>query len=131
MYLSTILQTIHKSADDLVVLDPYGTGLTIISVTIVFVVLTALYLVFRSIGKVFQKDFKLKRQKNKPQKPEIQLQNNDDEPSGEVCAAIAMALYYYNTENHDYENSILTIKKNINTYSPWNSKIHGLRKTIK
>jgi len=53
MNLSIFLQTIHKSADDLAVLDPYGTGLTIISVTIVFVVLTALYLVFRSIGKVW------------------------------------------------------------------------------
>ena len=131
MYLNISLQTIHKSADDQAVLDPYGTGLTIISVIIVFTVLASLYLIFRSIGKVFQKDFKLKRQKNKIQKPEIQLLNNNDEPSGEVCAAIAMALYYYNSENHDYENTILTIKKNINTYSPWNSKIHGLRKTIK
>ena len=38
MYLNISLQTIHKSADDQAVLDPYGTGLTIISVIIVFTV---------------------------------------------------------------------------------------------
>lgn len=129
MQLNILLQTIHRSADDLVLLDPYGAGLAIISVSIVFAVLVSLYIIFRSIGKVFQSDFKFRKQKNKTDNLTNPIESNE-EPSGEVCAAIAMALYYYNSQNHDYENTIITIKKRTNDYSPWSSKIHGLRKTL-
>ena len=61
---------------------------------------------------------------------EIQLSNNDsaEEMSGEVNAAIAMALHLYASEMHDYENTVLTIQKVSRTYSPWSSKIYTLRK---
>ena len=48
--------------------------------------------------------------------------------SGEVYAAIAMAIYEA-TELHDEENAILTIKKSVSSYSPWSSKIYTLRET--
>jgi len=129
MYLSILLQTVHKSADDLINLDPYGVGLAVISISIVFIVLISLYLIFKAIGNGFQRDFTSEKKKPTSENVKANLQDKDL-PSGEVCAAIAMALYYYNSENHDYEHTILTIKKNINNYSPWNSKIYGLRKTI-
>ena len=46
--------------------------------------------------------------------------------SGEIFAAIAMAIYEA-TEMHDEENAILTIKKKTNAYSPWSSKIYTIR----
>jgi len=49
--------------------------------------------------------------------------------SGEVNAAIAMALHLYQSEMHDYENTVLTIQKVSRNYSPWSSKIYTLRKT--
>ncbi len=128
MYLSIILQTIHRSGDDLVKLDPYGAGLAIISISIVFSVLLALFLVFKFIGKVFKGDLKFNK---KIQSELAVVPLTKDDPSGEVCCAIAMALYCYNNENHDYENTILTIKKQVNNYSPWNSKFYGLRKTVR
>ena len=47
----------------------------------------------------------------------------------EVNAAIAMALHLYQSELHDYENTVLTIQKVSRNYSPWSSKIYTLRKT--
>jgi Na+-transporting methylmalonyl-CoA/oxaloacetate decarboxylase gamma subunit len=129
MYLSIILQNVHKGADDIAILDPTGAGMAIVSVSIVFVALTSLYLIFRSIGKLFQRDFRFKSRKHQNENRNVQHQN-EDEPTGEVCAAIAMAMYYYNSQNHDYENTILTIKKNTSNYSPWSSKIYGLRKNL-
>jgi len=50
------------------------------------------------------------------------------EISGEVNAAIAMALYMYQSELHDLENTVLTAQKVSRTYSPWSSKIYALRR---
>lgn len=121
MLLFILIQNVKRSADELVLVDPYGIGLTIISVSIVFIVLFSLYLSFRSIGKFF---YKMSAKRN----AKVNLEHKE-EIAGEVCAAIAMALYYYNNQNHDNESSIITIKKKNNEYSPWNSKIYNLRKT--
>jgi hypothetical protein len=51
-----------------------------------------------------------------------------DRLSGEVNAAIAMALYLYSSEIHDQENPVITMIRVSRTYSPWSSKIYGLRK---
>ena len=51
--------------------------------------------------------------------------------SGEVAAAIAAALYEVMEEAHDIESNILTFKKITNNYSPWSSKIYGLREPFK
>ena len=37
------------------------------------------------------------------------------------------ALYEYMEAEHDYEETILTMKHVTRRYSPWNSKIYGLR----
>jgi hypothetical protein len=49
--------------------------------------------------------------------------------SGEVNAAIVMALYLYQNEIHDQEDPVITMTKVSRTYSPWSSKIYGLRKS--
>ena len=47
----------------------------------------------------------------------------------EVCAAIAAALYEIQNDIHDIEDTVLTIEKKAVSYSPWSSKIYGLRQT--
>jgi len=47
--------------------------------------------------------------------------------SGEVNAAIALALHKHFEEVHDFENTVITIQKVQRPYSPWSSKIYGLR----
>jgi len=106
--------------------DPYGILMSIIGMGIVFTVLLMTYVIFSFTPKLFDKEFKISFNKKKvpvntpEEKKEIGL-------SGEVSVAIATALYLYKNELHDEENAVLTIKKVTRSYSPWSSKIYGLR----
>jgi len=103
-----------------------GIVMTITVMGIVFLGLIVLYLLFILIGsaavslsiKRTMKAFGITREEAKG----ITTQ------SGEVYAAIAMAIYEA-TELHDEENAILTIKNTVRNYSPWSSKIYTLRET--
>jgi len=106
--------------------DPVGIGMAIVAMSVVFIALILLYLFFKNIGK-----YNVKRQKKNQEvyavsegKPIIH-----EEISGEVFAAISAALYIYETEQHDYETNVLTINRAAKMYSPWSSKIYGLRQT--
>lgn len=50
------------------------------------------------------------------------------EKTDDLSAIIAAAIHLYLQEVHDYENYSLTIKRIDKIYSPWSSKIYGLRK---
>ncbi|NWF88948.1 MAG: hypothetical protein HXY50_05735 [Ignavibacteriaceae bacterium] len=45
----------------------------------------------------------------------------------EIAAVIGYALFLHLQELHDYDNMVLTIQKVVRPYSPWSSKIYGLR----
>jgi len=47
----------------------------------------------------------------------------------EINAVIAAAVYLTAQEIHDSEQYVLTIKRIDKIYSPWSSKIYGLRKS--
>ncbi|MDP4276541.1 MAG: hypothetical protein Q8914_02805 [Bacteroidota bacterium] len=47
--------------------------------------------------------------------------------SGEIYAAISAALYDLDNEVHDIETGVLTITRKSQFYSPWNSRIQGMR----
>jgi Na+-transporting methylmalonyl-CoA/oxaloacetate decarboxylase gamma subunit len=119
--------TKKKSAGETFVeIDPFGIGMTIIAMSVVFMALAILYIIYKNIGRFFV------RRVTKSQKlasGEELNANEEEEMSGEVSAAIAMALHLYQSELHDYENTVLTIQKVSRTYSPWSSKIYTLRKT--
>lgn len=51
----------------------------------------------------------------------------EPDTSEEVMAAIGLALSLYMQDVHDYEKTILTMNKVMRPYSPWSSKIYGLR----
>ncbi len=53
--------------------------------------------------------------------------SDEDRIPGEVLAAIFMALHEEQEVVHDYENTVLTMDRVIRNYSPWNSKLYGLR----
>jgi Na+-transporting methylmalonyl-CoA/oxaloacetate decarboxylase gamma subunit len=48
--------------------------------------------------------------------------------NAEIAAVISAALHLHANEVHDFESTVLTIKKVAKAYSPWSSKIYGLRK---
>lgn len=115
-----------KSADEFAKLDPNGVGLIIIALTIVFTVLITLFLAFKFIAKLYKVDFrKLFRKK----RPGMEAPAQSEEISGETLAAISLALHLYHKEVQGLDDAIITIKNAARKYSPWSSKIYGLRKT--
>ena len=107
--------------------DPLGVGMAIMAMAVVFSGLLMLYLMFRLIGQitVFVKKRNAMRVHGISDKEEAKEKGLGRE-SGEVYAAIAMALYQH-LEVHDVEDTIITINKVKKAYSPWNSKIYSLR----
>lgn len=106
--------------------DENGFGMTIMAMAIVFSALLLLCLCFYAIGKIGGAVSRI----NKMRAHGVDKSDADEtiksHDSGEEIAAIAMALYeHFNT--HDTENTILTINKVKRAYSPWSSKIYGLR----
>lgn len=101
-----------------------GIIIAITGYLIVFTALVLLYFVFYYLSKAIVKN--TKRRLAKAGKQDQINEDNDVHISGEVTAAIAMAIYLYR-DLHDTESDILTIKKISKDYSPWNSKIYGMR----
>ncbi len=100
-----------------------GIEIAIIGYVIVFLALLLLYIIFTYLAKMLhwqKKQILLKSDRLK------QVKDEDVMVSGEVAAAIAMAIYLCR-DLHDTESDIITIKKVSKTYSPWNSKIYGMR----
>jgi Na+-transporting methylmalonyl-CoA/oxaloacetate decarboxylase gamma subunit len=114
-----------SEADKFVKYDPSGIGMTMIAMTVVFFALALLYLFFKAIGFLMTKD----ERKAKKLKEASVTGNVQEALSGEVNAAIALALFFYGNQLHDQEDPVITMSKVSRTYSPWSSKIYGLRKS--
>lgn len=121
--------TKKKSAgENFVEFDPYGIGMTMIAMFVVFSALAILYVIYKNMGRFFiRQSVTTKKLMTNEQKPSAV--HSEVEMSGEVNAAIAMTIHLYLSEMHDYENTVLTIQKVSRNYSPWSSKIYTLRKT--
>ena len=115
--------TVNKNSHLFQQIDPWGIGMTVIGYVVVFLALLFLYIVFSNLTKLL--NFNVKRLLRREGK--IEEVKADLSISGEVNAAIAMAIHLYFAEIHDNENTVLTINKVSRTYSPWSSKIYGLR----
>lgn len=107
-------------------LDGHGFGMAAMAMCIVFSALLLLCLAFLAISRIGAAV--LRKNKAAAQSPEVTALNNGDveHDSGEEIAAICMALYQH-LNAHDTESTVLTINKVKRAYSPWNSKMHGLR----
>ena len=107
--------------------DGHGFGLTLMAMCIVFSALLLLSLSFYAISRIGARIST--RNKARSQGIETKLMPREERPnhdSGEEIAAIVMALHDH-LNAHDKESTILTINKVRKSYSPWSSKIYGLR----
>jgi glutaconyl-CoA/methylmalonyl-CoA decarboxylase subunit delta len=109
---------------DFGLIDEFALVLSLVGYVVVFAALVALIIVFNNLPRILNFDFKKYFRKRKiedlPKKEEVSV-------TGEVNAAISAALYLYFSELHDEESDVITIKKISRRYSPWSSKIYGLR----
>jgi glutaconyl-CoA/methylmalonyl-CoA decarboxylase subunit delta len=67
------------------------------------------------------------KNKRDSEKNTLSGQKVNEEISDEISAAIGLALHLYKQQLSDYEKARLTIARVSRTYSPWSSKIYGLR----
>jgi Na+-transporting methylmalonyl-CoA/oxaloacetate decarboxylase gamma subunit len=109
----------------LLLVDSQAWIITIVGWLIVFAALVVLVIVFNNVPRLMNINFKKKASKKQIQ----QLSDSDDKKylSGDETAAIAMALHLFFEEQHDEESNIITIKRIERRYSPWSSKIYGVR----
>ncbi|MFA6895252.1 MAG: OadG family transporter subunit [Bacteroidales bacterium] len=108
--------------------DPYGIIMALTAMTVVFIALILLYLVFKNIGKYSIRKSQTKSSNINSTKL---VKTKFEEIPAETYAAIAMALHLYNVENeaHDTESFLITMEHPDRKYSPWSSKIYSLRQT--
>ena len=107
-------------------MDPYGWMMAALAMTIIFSALVILYVIFKYIGKYnIQQGKKRVAAKSGKDISEVQY----GELPGETYAAIATALHLYNADSatHDEESYVMTLQHTDRSYSPWSSKIYGLR----
>jgi len=64
-----------------------------------------------------------KKKTEQPLAEKVVAKTNFDE----IAAVIAMAIDMHIRDIHDYEKTVLTIQKVMRPYSPWSSKIYGMR----
>ncbi|MFO8054830.1 MAG: OadG family protein [Bacteroidales bacterium] len=108
----------------------------VVGYLIVFSALVLLSLLFTYLPKFVRTDVRIhlwddsqEPDKKDKRKKKAKSKNMDDSfnTPGEVNAAIATAIYLHLSELHDEESNIITLQKISRRYSPWSSKIYGLR----
>lgn len=107
--------------------DENGFAMTIMAMGIVFSALLLLCICFYILSKIGANVNRSNKAKSHGSDlKEMAKEERPDHDSGEVIAAIALALHEH-LDAHDTENTILTINKVKRTYSPWSSKIYSIR----
>lgn len=104
--------------------DGAGIGITLMSMAIVILALVVLSILFMIFGKISQKLHRKKKMETYGLKHD---DDNHEAASGEAMAAIAAAVYQHFNSRHDIEDTVLTMRKLKRAYSPWSSKLYGLR----
>ena len=105
------------------ILENDGILISVVGYVIVFAALLLLSIIITKFQKVLQ----IKQRKKLKSVGHRAADTDDLTISGEVSAAISTALFLHFQEKHDLENTVLTIKRVQRTYSPWSSKLYGLR----
>jgi Na+-transporting methylmalonyl-CoA/oxaloacetate decarboxylase gamma subunit len=118
------LQILLSAAEP--VIDSLTWTIVMVGVGIVFLSLILVYLFFRYV-LTFIMNFRLKSFARKRGIDPAEVVTAKKMHSGEVNAAIAMALYYYMSELHDVESGVITIKRVSKNYSPWSSKLYNMK----
>lgn len=98
-----------------------GVIILITGMTIVFVALILLFVVFHYVVPLILKQ---KKYEVKGSEKTDNVSQSPSSGSGEEIAAVCSAVYMFLEEAHDEENAILTIGKSVKDYSPWSSKIY-------
>ena len=98
--------------------------ITVLGWLIVFAALIFLVGFFLLIPKLIK--WSTRRAVKRRGRHETDSVEEEDVLTGEMNAAISMALFLYFNEVHEEESNIITIKEVRRRYSPWSSKLYGM-----
>ncbi|MBO4488365.1 MAG: OadG family protein [Bacteroidales bacterium] len=119
--------------------DPYGIGLAIISMSVVFTALILIFFMLKLFGYSSKKIAQRNAAKNAPAATamaataksggDTNKEEDTDQLTGEEAAAIAMALHLHFNSMHDEESEVITIDMPSAHYSPWAQKGLVMKRT--
>jgi Na+-transporting methylmalonyl-CoA/oxaloacetate decarboxylase gamma subunit len=113
--------------------DPYGIGLALIAMAVVF---SALFIIFLLL-KLFTRINRIKKPQatTKEALPQAIVvsapQPQEEDVTGEELAAIAAALRLHLGDKHDVESEIITLDAPLAPYSPWAQKHLTFKRVIR
>ena len=119
----SMLFVLNSVSFDLSKVDSFGLIVAGVGYLIVFSSLVLLFFVFNNLPRIINIKIRSRLRKEGKECAE----KEDLSIPGEVNAAISTALFLYYNEMHDEESDVITIRKVSKSYSPWSSKIYGLR----
>lgn len=103
-----------------------GVSIAVLGISVVFLSLVVLFFCMKIFVRLLDPS-----RKSAPKKSgalEISGRTGIEPMTGEVIAAISMAIQRSRDEFHDLEQTIITLSRITKPYSPWSSKIHGIRR---
>jgi Na+-transporting methylmalonyl-CoA/oxaloacetate decarboxylase gamma subunit len=101
--------------------DVFSWTVVVVGYSVVFAALVVMFFIVTALPKIL--NIQTRKRLKKEGKEECQV---CEDMTGEVNAAISMALHMYFDEMHDEESGMMTIKRVSRSYSPWSSKLYGL-----
>jgi len=115
-----------------------GTGfilkITLAGFLIVMVALTVVYLFVMLVNNVLRVAFEYHYKRNESLKKEKEIRESSvgkgSKIPHETATAIMMAVYLFRRQSLEEEKAKLTFERWAKPYSPWSSKIYGLRQPI-
>lgn len=122
---NNVIKSTNNKVDSFAEHDPRGFAMAVMAMCIVFAALLVLSICFYVISKIGASISRTRKIKALSEHGPSE-DHHKEQDSGEVIAAIAAALAEH-LDAHDRESTILTINKVRRAYSPWSSKIYGLR----
>lgn len=107
--------------------DPSGVLLTLVAVVVVFLLLTSICFIMKLFAASVLRVQRRKSYKS-AQTGDASVASVSTQASGEVYAVIAAAIYAYNEDLHDDENTVITIQKVERAWTPWNAKFYNMNR---
>ncbi|MFZ5517525.1 MAG: OadG family protein [Candidatus Zhuqueibacterota bacterium] len=106
-----------------------GFSLTILGMLVVFLSLLALF----SSMKLFIRLFGASKKSSKKSGELMGIADSSGKVAitGEIAVAISLAIQLSRHEFHDLEQTIVTLNRITKPYSPWSSKIQGIRSPLR
>lgn len=103
-----------------------GLSITFVGISVVFLSLIILLFFMKFYVFLIAKFQSQKKQHLKS--ADTSKISTDGVISGEIATAITLAIHQSRQDFHDLEKTIITFNRITRPYSPWSSKIHGIRK---